>query len=120
MVERRKTVRSRTLLGGLIAFNRRKSSMDCEIRNFSPAGARLHFTNTAVIPDVFDLQIARKDRSYRARMAWRGVDEAGVEFLGEQVDAATVPLDWARRLRECESEKAALKKRVAQLSETSA
>jgi PilZ domain len=120
MIERRKTVRSRTLLGGVIAFNRRKSSMDCEIRNFSPAGARVHFTNTAVVPDVFDLQIARKQRAYRARMAWRGVDEAGVEFLGEQVEATTVPLDWARRLRESESKNAALKRRVEQLTEGSA
>jgi len=40
-------------------------------------GARVHLTNTAVIPDQFDLTVARKERSFRARMVWRSV-EAGV------------------------------------------
>lgn len=83
MAERRRAVRSRTLLGGVIAFNRRKSTMDCQVRNFSPAGARVIFTNTAVVPDQFVLTIAHKERAFRARMAWRGFDEAGIEFVGE-------------------------------------
>ena len=52
-------------------------------------------------------------------MAWCSIDEAGVEFLGvNENDAMTVPLEWARRLRNSEVEKAALRSRVKQLSES--
>jgi hypothetical protein len=83
MAERRKSDRARTFFGGMIAFNKRNSTMDCRVRDFSSTGARVHLTNTAVIPGQFDLTIARKERSFRARKVWRSVDEAGVTFLGE-------------------------------------
>jgi PilZ domain-containing protein len=117
MGERRKTVRSRALLGGVIAFNQRMSAMDCQVRNISAAGAKVTFTNTAVVPDRFDLTIAHKERSFRARMAWRSIDEAGIEFLAEYENAVAVPLEWARRLHSSEAEKAALRRRVKRLSE---
>jgi hypothetical protein len=120
MIERRKRLRARTCLGGTIAFNRRKSTMDCLVRNFSPAGARVAFTNAATVPDQFDLTIARKERSFKARMVWRGVNEAGVAFLGEHEQAVPIPLEWAKRLRESEAEKAALRRRIAQLTDSSA
>ena len=120
MAERRKSVRSRTYLGGVIAFNKRASTMDCHVRNFSPAGARVAFTNAAVIPDQFDLTIGRHDRSFQAHMVWRGLNEAGVAFLSEYTQAVPVPLEWAKRLRECEAEKATLRQRIAQLTESSA
>ncbi len=120
MIERRKTARSRTYLGGTIAFNKRKSTMDCHVRNVSHGGAKVAFTNAVVIPDQFDLTIARKDRSFSARMVWRGANEAGVAFVSEYEQAVPIPLEWAKRLRECEAEKAALRKRLAQLTETSA
>jgi hypothetical protein len=120
MAERRKSVRWRTYLGGVIAFNKRASTMDCQVRNFSPAGARVALTNAAVIPDQFDLTIVRKECSFRARTVWRGANEAGVAFLSEYAQAVPVPLEWAKRLRECEAEKAALRQRVAQLTESGA
>ncbi|MGA7016342.1 MAG: PilZ domain-containing protein [Pseudolabrys sp.] len=59
------------------------STMDCRVRDFSATGARVQLTNTAIVPDQFDLTIARKERSFRASMVWRSVNEAGVAFLGE-------------------------------------
>jgi hypothetical protein len=94
--------------------------MDCRVRDFSSTGARVHLTNTAVIPDQFDLTIARKERSFRARMVWRSVDEAGVTFLGEYNNEMPVSLDLARRLRQSEAEKAVLRKRIAQLTDNGA
>src|SRR5262249_36075241 len=120
MNERRKSARSRTYLGGTIAFNRRKSTMDCHVRNFSRAGAKIAFANVASIPDQFDLSIPRTERSFRARMVWRGFDEAGVAFFSEYEQAVAVPLEWAKRLRECEAEKAALRRRIAQLTDSGA
>jgi len=118
MVEKRKAARSRTLLGGVIAFNNRASTMDCQVRNFSAGGAKVIFTNTAVVPDQLDLQIARKERSFRSRMVWRAPNEAGIAFLNEYNQDVPVPLEWARRLHECEAENTALRKRIAQLSES--
>jgi hypothetical protein len=118
MVEKRKAVRSRTLLGGVIAFNDRASTMDCQVRNLSTRGAKVTFNNTATVPDQFDLKIARKERSFRARMIWRAPNEAGVAFLNEYNHDVPVPLEWAKRLRDCEAEKAALRKRIARLSES--
>ena len=118
MVEKRKAARSRTLLGGVIAFNNRASTMDCQVRNLSTDGAKVTFSNIAAVPDQFDLKIARKERSFRARMIWRAPTEAGVAFLSEYDQDVPVPLEWAKRLRDCEAEKAALRRRVAQLSES--
>jgi hypothetical protein len=119
VAEKRKNARSRTLLGGVIAFNNRASTMDCQVRNLSTGGAKVTFSNTAVVPDQFDLKIARQERSFRARMIWRAPNEAGVVFLSEYNQDVPVPLEWANRLRDCEAEKAALRKRIAQLSESS-
>ncbi|MGA7032306.1 MAG: PilZ domain-containing protein, partial [Pseudolabrys sp.] len=69
MSERGKSDRARTFLGGMIAFNKRNSTMDCRVRDFSATGARVQLTN--------DLTIARKERSFRASMVWRSVNEAG-------------------------------------------
>ncbi len=119
MQERRKAARSRTHLGGMIGFDQRTSAMNCAVRNYSPAGAKVTFTNSAsIIPDKFDLTIASKERSYRTRMVWRNINEAGVEFLSEYRKAVTVPLEWAKRLRQCEAENAALRKHIAQHSES--
>jgi len=119
MAERRKAVRARTLLGGVIAFNSRASTMDCQVRNLSSAGAKVTFTNTAVVPDQFDLMIARKERSFRARVIWRAPNEAGIAFLSENHQEVPVPIEWARRLRDCEAEKTALQRRIAELTESS-
>jgi hypothetical protein len=122
MQERRKTTRSRTYLGGVVAFNKRSSTMDCVVRNFSPEGARIVFDAAVTLPDEFDLEIRQKERAFRARLAWRGETEAGVAFLDavaqpvERPQGAPIPLDWARKLRNCESQKAALQRRVAELS----
>jgi hypothetical protein len=115
MLERRKFDRSRTYFGGLVAYNRRRSTLDCLVRNFSADGAKLAFSNMGALPDKFDLMIGRKERSYRARVAWQGTNEVGVAFLPDD-DAEPIPLEWAKRLRDCEVEKAALQRRVDQLS----
>jgi hypothetical protein len=122
MQERRKTIRNRTYFGGVLAFNKRSSTMDCIVRNFSPEGARIAFNTAVTIPDEFDLEIRQKERAFRARLIWRRAEEAGVAFLDggaqplESAKAAPIPLDWARKLRNCESEKAELQRCVAQLS----
>jgi PilZ domain len=116
MNERRKQLRSRTLLGGVISFNRRRSTLDCSVRNLSDAGARIEFDNTALLPDTFDLTIGRKETTFRASMIWRTQTAAGVQFT-EAHASGVVPLDWARKVKALEAQNEALRRRVAQLSE---
>ncbi|HEV7874102.1 MAG TPA: PilZ domain-containing protein [Enterovirga sp.] len=118
MEERRKTVRQRSYLGGRIAFNNRSSTMDCTVRNMSAGGARVAFSDTVVLPQDVDLAIRQKGLNARARVVWRSATEMGVSFLAVSREAAgeVIPLDLARRMRDLEAEKAALKQRVAALS----
>jgi PilZ domain len=116
MHERRRTFRNRTFFGGEIAFNRRSSTLNCVVRNLTADGALLVFENIATVPDKFDLTIERKERSFRARMVWRRTNDAGVEFMTEHIAAEPIPLEWAKRLRDCETEKATLLRRIEDLS----
>ncbi len=93
MQDRRKNARSKTYFGAVVAFNRRRSTFDCLVRNFSRDGAKLTFGNVvAVLPDKFDLMIERKDRSFHAQVAWQGSHEMGVAFLPDSVGAEPIPL----------------------------
>jgi hypothetical protein len=118
MEERRKTVRQRSYLGGRIAFNNRYSTMDCTVRNISAGGARVAFSDAVVLPQDVDLAINQKGLNARARVVWRSATEMGVSFLAVSHEATgeVIPLDLARRMRDLEAEKAALKQRVAALS----
>jgi hypothetical protein len=114
MIERRQTARARVIYGGIIAYDERRSTMDCVIRNFTEDGVKVEFENTALLPDEIDLLIAKKSRSFDAKIVWRGKMEAGLTFrsTGEN---RPIPLDWARRLRVSESERRKLQGRIAQM-----
>jgi hypothetical protein len=115
-MERRATARTRAYLGGQVAFNERFSTMDCLIRNVSEAGAKLNLSGAVRLPSEVDLTITKRDEAMRARIIWRRGDEAGVAFGQLHRASGAIPLDWARRLRACEAEKAALQRRVSDLS----
>jgi DNA modification methylase len=116
MQERRRIPRTRTYLGGLVAFNERCSTMECLVRNMSPDGAKLVFGGTVEIPAEFDIMIRKRGESRRARIVWRQETEAGVTFPAPE-GRKVVSIESARRIRELEAEREALRKRVAQLSE---
>ena len=102
MLDRRQRFRGRVYYGGVIAFNARNSTMDCLIRNFSPFGAKVEFTNTALLPDEVDLTIARKSFCCQARIVGRRANEAGFAFRNPKQVSAPIPLDWAIRVRASE------------------
>lgn len=90
--------------------------MDCLVRNISPDGAKLTFTNAAAVPDEFDLTLSEKHRCYHVRAIWRSPDTVGVEFLKQHVQPTPTSVDWARRLHACENENAQLRKRLADVN----
>ena len=114
MIERRQNARARVIYSGVIAYDERRSTMDCVIRNFSEDGVKVEFDNTALLPDEIDLLIAKKSRSFNAKVVWRGEREAGLVFRSTGGNHP-IPLDWARRLRASESERRKLQGRIAQL-----
>jgi hypothetical protein len=90
--------------------------MDCLVRNMSAAGAKIEVTGGVALPDDVDITITKRAETLRARILWRRDDEAGVAFLHHRPESSVVPLDLARRLRAHEAEKAALLRRIRELS----
>src|SRR5437667_3837441 len=110
-MERRRYPRGRSYYGGVIAFNARRSTIDCVVRNFNCAGAKIAMTGAVLLPDSFDLAIARKDTAFRAHLVWRNNAEAGVVF--ETIDSPDVSLDVARKLQLRKAEVMRLRSRGA-------
>jgi hypothetical protein len=118
MSELRRETRLRTFLKGRIVFNNGNSSMDCLIRDISASGARLMLSQTATLPDGFDLIIPAKDRTHKATLRWRKADSVGVTFAEEVVRsgpasmADATPAALLARIHELEAENAALRRQL--------
>lgn len=119
-IEQRKQPRLRVLLKGRIHFNNNSSSIDCLVRDMSPQGARLMLSETATLPEKFDLYIPQKERTYRASLRWRREDGIGVTFDGGETATPDAAPDLSmsallRRVGELEAENASLKRRLADM-----
>ncbi|MCJ2065687.1 PilZ domain-containing protein [Methylobacterium sp. J-088] len=127
MSEHRRETRQRVFLKGRIVFNNGSSSLDCLVRDMSSSGARLVMSETTTLPEVFDLYIPQKDRTYRATLRWRREDGIGVTFEdAARAPAAAVPDPVAtdasvtlllRRVSELETENAALRRLLASMAQ---
>jgi hypothetical protein len=118
MGERRGPTRQRSFLRGCIYFDNRRLAIDCLIRDVSPAGARLIFSQAVSVPDVVDLYIANRKETLRAHVQWRHGDEAGVAFAKDgQAPGPAPALDraLADRVQKLESEIAALRRMLKRL-----
>jgi len=118
-VERRRTARQKSFLRGMIYFNNRRNAVDCLIRDISPYGARLIFSDSVTTPDVLELYIPQKEQTLRAHVIWRHGQEVGAAFAqAAQVDPAAEPGDpgssrgqaLAERVARLEMEIAGLKR----------
>ena len=118
-VERRRTARQKSFLRGMIYFNNRRNVVDCLIRDISPYGARLIFSDSVTTPDVLELYIPQKEQTLRVHVIWRHGQEVGVAFAqAAHVDPAAEPGDpgsspgqaLAERVARLEMEIAGLKR----------
>jgi hypothetical protein len=119
MGERRGSARQKSLLRGCIYFNNRRSAIDCLVRDISPSGARLIFSDAVSLPEAVDLHIPHKQTTLRARVQWRHGDEVGVVFPNDHA-LASAPVyssdsELAQRVEKLESEIASLRRMLKRL-----
>ena len=110
-VERRRAARQKSFLRGMIYFNNRRNVVDCLIRDISPYGARLIFSDAVTTPDVLELYIPQKEQTLRVHAIWRHGQEVGVAFAqAAQMDPVAESGDLAERVARLEMEIVGLKR----------
>ena len=114
MLERRQSARDKVIYGGVAEMGEHGGSRDCVVRNISENGARLEFCECVRLPkEPLRLTIARKGRSFLARIIWWRDNFVGVAF---QSDSYELPgSDLAERLRQSEKKKRELQRRINEL-----
>lgn len=80
MVERRSIVRHKTFIKGRIYFNNRLSSMECIVRDLTDNGARLEFSESVALPEMFELYMPNKDEYFQAHIEWRKGNNIGISW----------------------------------------
>ena len=114
MIERRESVRDKVIYGGVAEIGAHGVSRDCVVRNISEKGASLEFRNAAPLPrKPMALTIARKGRSFLAKVIWWRDNFVGVAFSTESHE--TPVSDLAARLRKSEKKKRQLQRRIKEL-----
>jgi hypothetical protein len=114
MQDRRQTTRDKVLYGGVATSDETGVARDCVVRNISEKGASIEFTNVVRLPkEQMSLTIARKSRSFLAKIVWWRDNFVGVAF-SDEVPAPPVS-DLDERLRKSEAKKRQLQRRIKQL-----
>jgi hypothetical protein len=117
MLDRRQNVREKVIYGGVAEVDERGATKDCVVRNISEKGARIEFNNVVKLPkEQISLAIARKGRSFLAKVIWWRDNFVGVAFSSEQPYDLPVS-DLEERLRKSEAKKRQLQRRIKQLLE---
>ncbi len=84
MTERRRSTRSRCLVGALVTFNNAKSSLSCVARNITADGCMLVFGEDPLIPSRINIQLSNRKDIVPADVAWRDGKNVGVAFRAAQ------------------------------------
>ena len=114
MQDRRESVRDKVMYGGVAEIGERGTTRECIVRNISDKGATIEFNRDFQLPkEQLSLRVARKGRSFLARVVWWRDNFVGVAFRGES-PAAPVS-DIEERLRKSEIKKRQLQRRIDEL-----
>lgn len=114
MQDRRQTTRDKVLYGGVADTGEAGSARDCVVRNISEKGASIEFSNVVRFPkEQISLTVARKGRSFLAKIIWWRDNFVGVAFSDTP---PTLPVsDLDERLRKSEAKKRQLQRRIKEL-----
>src|SRR6195256_5292337 len=114
MLDRRESVRNKVMYGGVAEIGERGATRDCIVRNISDRGATIEFSNVVQLPkEQLSLRIARKGRSFLAKVVWWRDNFVGVAFRAET--PAEPVSDIEERLRKSEIKKRQLQRKIDQL-----
>ena len=114
MRDRRESVRDKVMYGGVAEIGERGVTRECIVRNISDQGATIEFSNDAQLPkEQLSLRIARKGRSFLARVVWWRDNFVGLAFNAETPSAPVSDLE--ERLRKSEIKKRQLQRRIKEL-----
>jgi hypothetical protein len=117
MLDRRQNARDKVMFGGVAEIGEHRAIRDCVVRNISESGARIEFSNDVNLPkQPMRLTIARKGRSFLAKVIWWRDNFVGVAF-GEESRSELPVSDLAERLRRSEQKKLQLQRRIKALLE---
>jgi hypothetical protein len=114
MLDRRQSARDKVIYGGVAEIGERGAPRECVVRNISENGAHLEFGSDVRLPkDTMLLTIARKGRSFLARIIWWRDNFVGVAFHSDTYELPGS--DLAERLRRSEKKKRELQRRINEL-----
>jgi hypothetical protein len=112
--DRRQNTRNKVLYGGVAKSGENDPAKDCVVRNISEKGAGIEFSNVVRLPkEQISLTIARKGRSFLAKIIWWRDNFAGLAFSETPPDLPVSDLD--ERLRKSEAKKRQLERRIEEL-----
>ena len=115
MLDRRQSARDKVIYGGVAEIDERGGSRDCVVRNISENGATIEFNNVVKLPkEKMSLTIARKGRSFLARVVWWRDSFVGIAFSSDRPYELPVS-DLEERLRKSEKKKRQLQRRINEL-----
>ena len=115
MRDRRENARDKVIYGGVAEIGEHGASRECIVRNISDKGASVEFSNLVNLPrEQISLRIARKGRSFLAKVVWWRDNIIGVAFSDKPLDAAP-PSDLEARLRKSEKKKRELQRKINNL-----
>ncbi len=115
MLDRRQSARDKVIYGGVAELGERGATRDCVVRNISEKGAQIEFSNVIRLPkEKMSLTIARKGRSFLARVIWWRDNFVGVAFSSERPYELPAS-DLEQRLRKSEKKKRQLQRRINKL-----
>jgi len=114
MRDRRESVRDKVMYGGVAEIGDHGATRECIVRNISENGANIEFSNDFQLPkEQLSLRIARKGRSFLARVIWWRDNFVGVAFRAES--PAEPVSDLEERLRRSEIKKRQLQRKIDEL-----
>jgi PilZ domain len=115
MLDRRQSARDKVIYGGVAEIENTGATCECIVRNISEHGASVEFNNVVPFPkEKISLTIARKGRSFLARVVWWRDNFVGLAFSSEQPYELPVS-DLKERLRKSEKKKRQLQRRIKEL-----
>ena len=115
MLDRRQSARDKVIYGGLAEIDESGATRECVVRNISDHGASVEFDSLVKLPkEKMSLTIARKGRSFLARVVWWRDNFVGIAFSSDRPYELPVS-DIEERLRKSEKKKRQLQRRINEL-----